>query len=79
LALSQGEEVTIVGYWEDGEFKAAEITRLSDGATIVLRDANGRPAWSGAGQRAQARNAAAGEPSQGQGSGRGNGQGRNRR
>jgi hypothetical protein len=52
FALQAGEQVQVLGYWEDGEFKAAQVTRLRDGATISLRDEVGRPAWSGAGQRA---------------------------
>lgn len=52
--LEVGEQVRVQGYWEDGEFKAARLTRLSDGLTANLRDQLGRPAWSGSGQRAQA-------------------------
>ncbi len=50
LSLQQGELVRVLGYWEGQEFKAAEITRLSDDATVTLRDQSGRPAWSGAGR-----------------------------
>lgn len=45
--LQAGEPVRVVGYWEDGEFKAAEITRATDGTAISLRDEVGRPAWAG--------------------------------
>jgi len=51
LALRVGDKVSVRGYAEDGEFKAAQITRLSDGKTVTLRDATGRPAWSGQGKR----------------------------
>ena len=54
FALQAGEEVHVRGYWEDGELKAAELTRLQDGASIALRDEFGRPAWAGSGKRAQA-------------------------
>jgi hypothetical protein len=51
FALQAGERVQVEGYWEDGtEFKAAQITRLRDGATITLRDQLGRPAWAGNGR-----------------------------
>lgn len=53
--LEMGDEVRAQGYWEDGEFKAAQLTRLGDNASITLRDAQGRPAWSGAGRRAASR------------------------
>ncbi len=54
LTLQAGERVQVLGYWEDGELKAAQLTRLQDGQTITLRDELGRPAWSGAGNRATA-------------------------
>jgi hypothetical protein len=54
LSLQAGEQVQVQGYWEDDEFKAGQVTRLRDGATVDLRDTYGRPAWSGAGQRQNA-------------------------
>lgn len=51
FVLESGERVQVQGYWEDDELKAAQVTRLSDGQTVTLRDQLGRPAWSGAGQR----------------------------
>ena len=53
FALGSGERIQVSGYWEGSEFKAAQITRLSDGQTLTLRDDNGRPAWAGAGRNAQ--------------------------
>ena len=53
FGLQAGEQVQVEGYWEDGEFKAAQVTRLRDGATVSLRDEVGRPAWAGGGQGAQ--------------------------
>ena len=50
FTLQAGELVQVRGYWEDNELKAAQITRMADGATITLRDEIGRPAWSGAGR-----------------------------
>ena len=53
FVLQAGERVQAQGYWEDGiEFKAAQITRLQDGASIALRDQLGRPAWAGNGRGA---------------------------
>lgn len=54
LSLQAGEQVQVQGYWEDGEFKAGQVTRLRDGATVALRDTYGRPAWSGAGKQQNA-------------------------
>ena len=55
FTLQAGERVQVRGYWGDDEFKAAQVTRLADGLTITLRDEAGRPAWAGAGRRAQGR------------------------
>ena len=51
--LQAGEPVQVMGYWEDHEFKAAQVTRLADGQTITLRNELGRPAWAGAGRNAR--------------------------
>ena len=53
--LQVGDAVQVRGYWQDDEFKAAEITRLADGETITLRDELGHPAWAGAGRNASNR------------------------
>jgi hypothetical protein len=50
FALQAGERVQVLGYWEDNELKAAQLTRLQDGQTLTLRDQLGRPAWSGSGR-----------------------------
>ena len=50
--LTNGDAVQVSGFFENDEFKATTITRLSDGAAIALRDESGRPMWSGAGRRA---------------------------
>lgn len=47
FSLVENEQVRVRGFWEDGEFKAGELTRLSDGQTVMMRDQYGRPAWSG--------------------------------
>ena len=61
FVLEAGDAVQVQGYWEDGELKAAQITRLQDGVTVQLRDQLGRPAWSGSGQRALSGQAAVGQ------------------
>jgi len=49
LNLVSGDQVSLYGFWEDGEFKAGEIVVIRDGEqeTIALRDDTGRPLWSG--------------------------------
>jgi len=44
-----GDEVTLVGYYEGGQFIAGDITQTSTGARVMLRDPNGRPLWAGPG------------------------------
>lgn len=51
FVVAVGDEVVVVGFHEDGEFKAATVENVTTGATITLRDATGRPAWAGQGNR----------------------------
>ena len=50
FALEDGDEITVIGFHEDGEFKAGTVENLTTGETIVLRDETGRPMWSGQGR-----------------------------
>jgi hypothetical protein len=50
FALQPGENVRVAGYWEAGEFKATQLESLDTGASIILRDATGRPMWAGQGR-----------------------------
>jgi hypothetical protein len=61
FTLQLGESLQVSGYWEDNEFKAAQLTRLSDGKTVNLRDEYGRPAWAGNGRNSQQAENAAGQ------------------
>ncbi len=70
FALQAPERVQVQGYWEDGELKAAQVTRMRDGQTIALRDQTGRPAWAGSGKRASEQEANQ-RGTQGQGAGTG--------
>ena len=81
LTLEAGEPVQVQGYWEDGEFKAAQVTRLQDGQTVTLRDEAGRPAWAGGNGQASERPATTAlgtrgtQEAQGQSFGQGRGRG----
>ncbi len=46
-----GDAVVVKGFEEDGEFKIGQITNLTNGATVTLRDVTGRPGWAGRGRR----------------------------
>jgi hypothetical protein len=50
FVLEVGDEVMVIGFYEDGEFKAGSVENLSTGRTIVLRDETGRPMWAGGGR-----------------------------
>lgn len=45
-----GDTITVKGYEENGEFKIANMTNLTSGQYIQLRDVDGNPAWRGQGQ-----------------------------
>ena len=45
-----GNEISLYGFQEDGEFKAARLTNQSTGKTVTVRDDGGRPMWSGRGR-----------------------------
>lgn len=50
FALEVGDEITVTGFYEDGEFKAGTVENLTTGETITLRDETGRPMWAGRGR-----------------------------
>ena len=49
FSLEVGDVVALAGFDEDGEFKIGKVT--SNGASITLRDASGRPGWAGRGRQ----------------------------
>jgi hypothetical protein len=49
-----GHEVTVTGFWEDGEFKPVELVDTTSGASVTVRDQGGRPYWAGQGRGAGA-------------------------
>ncbi len=52
VTFSPGDAVTIFGFEDEGNmFQVGQITNDTTGATLYLRDPNGRPLWAGQGQR----------------------------
>ncbi len=50
FAIRVGDQVTLRGFDEDGELKVGDLTNDTlGGASLQLRDADGRPAWRGQG------------------------------
>ena len=45
------DQVTLTGYYQSGVFEVSQINNLTNGKSVALRDATGRPGWSGRGQR----------------------------
>jgi hypothetical protein len=45
-----GNVVSVMGFLEDGEFKAGSLENLTTGQRMAVRDTNGRPLWSGGGR-----------------------------
>ena len=50
FALTVGDDVSVEGFYEDGEFKAGVVENLITGESLTLRDASGRPMWAGRGR-----------------------------
>jgi hypothetical protein len=44
-----GDEIIVLGFYEGEQFMAGEITQVSTGLRVMLRDPNGRPLWAGPG------------------------------
>lgn len=51
FTVAVGDEVVIVGFYEEGEFKAVSAENVTTGERLALRDTSGRPAWAGEGNR----------------------------
>jgi hypothetical protein len=45
------DQVTLTGFYEDGEFKVSQIDDATNGETVLIRDETGRPMWAGRGGR----------------------------
>lgn len=44
-----GDEIIVVGFFDGDQFTAGDITQVSTGLRVMLRDPNGRPLWAGPG------------------------------
>ena len=70
ITFSTGDEIVVVGFYEGAEFMAGDITQVSTGLRVMLRDPNGRPLWAGPGN-------SNGNDGNGNGNGNSGGQGGN--
>jgi hypothetical protein len=46
-----GDQVALVGFYENGDFEAGQISDSTNGQTVLVRDESGRPLWAGRGGR----------------------------
>ncbi len=50
FSIQTGEEVSLTGFYEEGEFEIGLVEDLTSGQSIQLREQSGRPAWAGNGR-----------------------------
>jgi hypothetical protein len=50
IALREGDQVEVVGFYEGDVFEATRIDNLTTGLGATLRDETGRPLWAGRGR-----------------------------
>ena len=72
VSFVPGNPISVVGFWQEGVFRAGEITKTMTGERLMLLDPNGRPLWAGPGRAGN--NGGGGQGQSGQ-SGNGGGQG----
>jgi hypothetical protein len=46
-----GDQVTLVGFYENGDFEIGQINDATTSQTVLVRDENGQPLWAGRGRR----------------------------
>jgi len=51
FSLSEGDELTITGFYEGDKFEVIQIVNDTSGENIRVRDQNGRPLWAGGRQQ----------------------------
>lgn len=51
VTFAAGDEVTIQGFWQDGQFQTGQVAKDATGERLLLRDPNGRPLWGGPGRQ----------------------------
>ncbi len=49
VTFNVGDNVTVTGFYENGQFQASTVVNTTTGQTLTLRDASGRPLWAGGG------------------------------
>ena len=73
VTFQVGDEVVVVGFYEGDTFMAGDITQVSTGLRVFLRDPNGRPLWAGSSNNGGGANGNGGGGNGNGGGGNGNG------
>lgn len=51
FAAEAGDQVTLVGFYEEDSVEVAQIDNATNGRSVVIRDETGRPLWAGRGRQ----------------------------
>jgi maltose-binding protein MalE len=51
FSAQAGDQVTLIGFYEGGDFEVGQIDDTTNGQTVLVRDENGRPLWAGRGRQ----------------------------
>jgi hypothetical protein len=51
FSAQSGDQVTLIGFYENDSFEVGQIDDITKGQTVLVRDENGRPLWAGRGRR----------------------------
>jgi hypothetical protein len=51
FAVHSGDQLELVGFYENNTFEVGQIDNLTTGQRVALRDETGRPLWAGRGRR----------------------------
>jgi len=46
-----GDQLSLVGFYENDDFEVGQITNVTSGQTVPIREESGRPLWAGRGRR----------------------------
>ncbi|MBZ0316856.1 MAG: hypothetical protein K8L91_10605 [Anaerolineae bacterium] len=50
IVFEVGDAISMLGFWQGDQFNPGQVTKVSTGERILLRDPNGRPLWAGPGR-----------------------------
>ena len=51
FVAAEDDQVTLTGFYEDGEFEVGKLENQTSGLLVLIREDSGRPLWAGGGRR----------------------------